>query len=162
MKKLLTAAGLALALAACATPTRYGPAASPGAVGYSELPLEAGRFRVTFHGGSGAGPTQVADYALLRAAELTLANGADWFQVVSRSTDVAPPAGPAFSIGIGGASFGRHSAVGAGASTTTGGDATYIATLEIVVGHGPKPDTPDAYDARAVSTNLRARPPMAW
>ena len=160
MKKLIVPVACALALTACATPTHYGPAGSPRAVGYAEQPIEPGRFRVTFRGGSGAGPQQVSDYALLRAAELTLANGADWFQVASRSTDVGPPAGPSFSIGIGGGSFGRHSGVGGGVETGGGGEATYIATLEIVIGRGPKPDTPDSYDARAVAGSLRARLPM--
>jgi len=157
MKKLVVASICILTLAACATPTRYGPAGSPHGVGYSERPIEPGRFRIVFRGGEGGGPQLVQDYALLRAAELTLANGADWFQVANRSTDVGPPAGPAFSVGLGGASFGRHSAVGGGVSTGTGGDATYIATLEIVIGRGPKPDTPDAYDARSVQGSLRAR-----
>jgi hypothetical protein len=161
MKKLVLASVCALALAACATPTHYGPAGPGSAVGYSELPLEPGRFRITFRGGSGGGPQLVSDYALLRAAELTLANGADWFQVANRSTDVGPPSGPAFSVGIGGASFGRHSALGVGTSTGVGGDATYIATLEIVIGRGPKPDTPESYDARAVASSLRARLPMS-
>ena len=157
MKKLLIPVAVALALAACATPTRYGPATSPHGVGYSERPIEPGRFRIVFRGGEGGGPQLVQDYALLRAAELTLANGADWFRVASRSTDIGPPAGPAFAVGIGGASFGRHSAIGTGVSTGTGGDATYIATLEIVIGRGPKPDTPDAYDAPAVQGSMRAR-----
>lgn len=161
MNKLLIAAvGSALALAACATPTRYGPATSPRAVGYSEVAIEPGRFRIVFRGGSGGRPQLASDYALLRAAELTLANGGDWFQVANRSTDVGPPSGPAFSIGLGGASFGRHSALGLGTSTGVGGDATYIASLEIVVGRGPKPDTPETYDARAVSSSLHARLPM--
>jgi hypothetical protein len=160
-KLLLAGLGCALALSACATPTRYGPAMSGRGVGYSELPLEPGRFRITFRGGSGGGPQLVQDLALLRAAELTLANGGTWFQVANRSTDVGPPSGPAFSFGIGGASFGRHSALGLGTSTAVGGDATYVADLEIVVGRGPKPDTPETYDARAVSDSLRARLPTS-
>jgi len=49
----------ALSLAACETPTVYGPATSAQASGYSETAIEAGRWRVTFHGGSGADARRV-------------------------------------------------------------------------------------------------------
>src|SRR6516164_7347777 len=84
MKRLLPAAFAALALAACTTPTVYQPASGPDAVGFSEYRIEPGRYRVFFHGGSGAPPERVMDLALLRAAELTLAGGYDWFRVSDR------------------------------------------------------------------------------
>lgn len=159
MKKLLLPFAAALALAGCATPTRYAPAMSPSDVGYHETQIEPERYRVTFHGGSGADAARVNDLALLRAAELTLQHGYDWFRVIGRSTDMAAPSGPQFSFGFGGASFGRHSAVGAGVGTTTGGDATFVANLEIQLGRGPNPGGPEVYDARSVVSSLRPTAP---
>jgi hypothetical protein len=37
------------------------------------------------------------------------------------------------------------------------GEQARAATLEIRFGEGPKPDDPNAYDARSISTNLRSR-----
>ena len=79
--------------------------------------IEPGRYRVTFHGGPGAPPAQVQDYALLRAADLTLADGYDWFRVTDRDMRLTGGNGPRLGLGIGGASFGRHSAVGGSVGT---------------------------------------------
>jgi len=152
----LIAAGLAaLLLAACATaPTLYRSAAStPTAVGYSEYRLEAGRYRVTFQGGAGASEVQVADYALLRAAELALRDGYDWFRIADRSTTVrGGGAGPRLSVGGGSASFGRHSSVGVGLGTSfnLGPGPAYARSIEVVFGKGGTPRDRDAYDAREI------------
>ena len=69
MRRALIVVAAGLSLAACATPTVYAP--STGArtsVGFSDYRIETGRYRVTYTGGGGAPMTQVADYALLRAA----------------------------------------------------------------------------------------------
>ena len=76
MRRLTTTIALCAALGACATaPTVYGPATRAQGVGFSEMRIEPGRYRVTFRGGPGAPIAQVSDYALLRAADLTLADG---------------------------------------------------------------------------------------
>ncbi|ATC32203.1 hypothetical protein CA606_07480 [Caulobacter vibrioides] len=151
----LIAAGLAaLLLAGCATaPTVYRAAASaPTAVGYSEYRLEAGRYRVTFQGGPGAPEAQVADYALLRAAELALRDGYDWFRVADRSTTMSGGSGPRLSVGGGSASFGRHSGIGVGLGTSfnLGPGPAYARSIEVVFGKGPTPRDRDAYDAREI------------
>ncbi|WP_297512045.1 hypothetical protein [uncultured Caulobacter sp.] len=152
----LIAATLAgLLLAACATaPTLYRAAeGAPNAVGYSEYRLEAGRYRVTFQGGAGASEAQIADYALLRAAELALRDGYDWFRVADRATTVAGEAsGPRFSLGGGSASFGRHSSVGVGLGTSfnLGPGPSFARSIEVVFGRGPTPRDRDAYDAREI------------
>ncbi|WP_374571000.1 hypothetical protein [Phenylobacterium sp.] len=153
----LALAAATLALAACATaPTFYGPAASPGAVGWSDYRIEPDRFRVTFQGGPGASLQQVADYALLRAADLTLAQGYDWFRVADRQVQGEPSKGPRVGVGMGTGNYGRHSgvSVGLGTSFDLGGGAAVAQTLEIVMGHGPAPREPDVYDAREVRRNL--------
>jgi hypothetical protein len=126
-------------------------------MGYAEAPIEHDRWRVTFHGGGGADARQVGDLALRRAAELTLAKGYDWFRIADRQVEGAPGGGvrPDVSVGIGGADFGGgRGGIGAGGgvgfSFPAGGGAAVTVTLEILMGHGPAPREPDAYDAREV------------
>ena len=154
--KPLIAAGLAaVLLSACATtPTVYRAAqGAPTAVGYSEYRLEAGRYRVTFQGGPGAPEAQVADYALLRAAELALRDGYDWFRIADRSTAISGRgAGPTLSVGGGSASFGRRAGFGVGVGTSfdLGPGPAVARSIEVVFGKGPTPRDRDAYDAREI------------
>lgn len=146
------------ALAACATPTGYGAAVKPGGYGYADTRIETDRYRVTFRG-VGA-PDVIENFALQRAAELTLAQGRDWFVVDSRAVDrTGGGRGPTVSIGAGGWSGGRTS-VGLGTSVgiPLGGSAgESVARLDIRIGGGPKPSSPNAYDARSVLANLAPR-----
>ncbi|MDP1630327.1 MAG: hypothetical protein Q8L66_02770 [Caulobacter sp.] len=153
MKQPLIALCAALALTACATPTVYGPA-GPGRVGFSDYRIETGRYRVTFTGGPGAPIAQVADYALLRAAEVSLHDGYDWFRVIDRVDRQvgAGGGGPRVSIGTGTSSWGRRSSVGIGVGTQfdlSGGPAL-SRTLEVLAGKGPPPKDSNVYDARDV------------
>jgi hypothetical protein len=162
MKRLAVALLAAAALAGCAAvPTVYQPAAGPQGVGFSEYRIEADRYRVTFRGGPGAPPEQVADYALLRAADLTLAQGYDWFRVAERDMRQAGPDNrPRMSIGTGGESFGRHSSVGLGVGTSFNlgqGGPPVATTLEILMGKGPTPRGVDVYDAHEVRKAVGAR-----
>jgi hypothetical protein len=158
--RLLLFLGL-LALGACATtPTVYQAASTPGGVGYFESPIESDRWRVSFHGGGGASAQQVGDLALQRAADLTLGKGYDWFRVVQRDIDGSESgAKPRVSLGFGGADFGGGAVggVGVGAGFDLGGSSRAVTvTLEVLMGHGPAPHEPDAYDAHAVRRSLGA------
>jgi hypothetical protein len=161
MTRLLAPLIAALALSACASaPTYYQPAARPQAVGFSEYRIEPGRYRITFRGGPGAPPEQVSDYALLRAADLALADGYDWFRVVDRTLQpVGSGNGSSLSIGVGGGGGGYHSGVGVGLGTTVplGGGPELAATLEVLMGKGPKPAQGDVYDARGVRNAVGRR-----
>jgi hypothetical protein len=160
MRRVLFAMASALSLAGCATaPTRYQPAAGPSAVGYSELRIEPGRYRITFQGGPGAPPAQVQDYALLRAADLALAQGYDWFEVTGRTVQETGYSGSSVSFGVGGATFGRHSATGVGVSSglPLSGGASLAASLEVLMGRGPRPPGPEVYDARGVRGSIGPR-----
>lgn len=127
-------------------------------VGASVQPIEADRFRVTYRGAGRMSEAEVEDRALYRAAQLSLSNGFDWFRVTQRSHAIAPPTGPQISIGVGGASFGHGSGIGVGGATTFGGEGSFVVSLEIVGGRGgARPDSPDVYDARAVSNTLGQR-----
>ena len=107
-----------------------------------------------------------SDFALLRAAELTLQNGYDYFTVTQRGTEsngrYGGGSGPRIGVGIGGGNFGHHSGVSIGTDVGfnlgggSGGGATSI--LEVRLGKGAKPSDPNAYDARSIESSLR-RPP---
>ncbi len=87
LKPVLLATAAALALSACATATPYGPAGPQSRYGYSEQRVDADRYRVSFAGNSVTSREQVEMSLLLRAAELTLESGHDWFATVNRATD---------------------------------------------------------------------------
>ena len=98
---------------------------------------------------AGGGPT-----GMMLAAELTLAQGYQWFNVVTRNTDLVggqnTPSGP--SVGIGGSTGSYGSGVGVGLGFTFGSDTRqYESVLEILMGRGPKPSDPRAYDAQQVA-----------
>ena len=158
MKRLAIATvAVSLVLSACATaPTLYQASIGPRAVGYSEYRIEPGRYRITFQGGPGAPAQQVADYALLRAADLAVAEGYDWFQVADRFSEGRPDTGPRIGVGLGGGDFGRRSGVslGVGTSFNLGGGPAIASTIEVVMGRGERPRGADSYDARALRRTL--------
>jgi hypothetical protein len=81
--KSFTLVPVALALSACQTSMpAYQAANNPNSVGYFSLPADNGRQAVIYTGEKGMTPAQVAEYALLRAAELTLSSGQEWFAVL--------------------------------------------------------------------------------
>jgi hypothetical protein len=152
MKRLIGAIAL-LALAACATePTVYGPAGSNTATGYREQRIENERYRVTFRANPDLKQPQVEDLAMRRAAEITLAQGYQWFHVVTRATDLVDGnRGGGTSVGLGGSSGSYGSSVGVGIGFNLSGDARrYETILEILLGRGQKPADPNAYDAQQV------------
>lgn len=157
MRAACTLALLAL-LAACATAvgTTYAPAGKDG-YGYSDTRIEEGRYRITFAGDGATAPDAVEDYALLRAAELALAGGYDWFRVVGRSLDEEEKGGVGIGAGLGGG--GRNVGVGVGGSLgKVGARKFYTARLEVIFGKGDKPaDAQGVYDARSLADSIRAR-----
>lgn len=161
MIRLILIAAAAVSLTACAaTPTLYQPAGSASAVGYREYRIEPGRYRVTFQGGPGAPPQQVQDYALVRAADLAIAEGYDWFRVADRYMEGRPDRGPQVSLGVGGGSYGRRSGVGVGVglgSMSLGPGPSVTSTIEVVMGRGERPRGADTYDARALRKTLGDR-----
>lgn len=155
---------LFLAAACASAPPPYAPATQQSAAGYSETQIEANRFFVTFRAPNGADASIIQDYALLRAADITLERGHEWFWVDRRTLDEQQSSnrGPSLGVGVGGASWGSGSggSVGVGINLplgSGGGPQARSATLEIRFGEGQKPDEANAYDARALAVNLRAR-----
>jgi hypothetical protein len=180
---LAATAAITLGLAACTTATPYQPNVRGNAVsgGYSEVRVEPNRFRVTFSGNSLTSRETVEGSLLYRSAELTLAQGFDWFSIVDRRTDkdtrtyVEPD--PLYSPWWGPGYYGwrpywRYYGGGYGWRTWDpywGGPFwadrydvrtidRYEATAEILMNRGPKPaGDPMAFDARSVVENLGPR-----
>jgi hypothetical protein len=119
VKRLILIAS-AVALSACQTSTAsYEAASGPGQVGYFSAPVDDGRVAITYTGKKGMAEAQVAEYALLRAAELTLASGQQWFAVLYSDSREA-------RVGDINRIDGRSGAILTGESTTagSGGDRT--------------------------------------
>jgi hypothetical protein len=80
------AAACVLGLAGCASTPDYVPADDVDDFGHYSTKLGDDRYRIVYTGGRSTGLNTTRDYALMRAAELTLADGYDWFEVVDRET----------------------------------------------------------------------------
>lgn len=151
MNKLILV-GLCAGVAACASgPTTYAPTNGSDR-GYSERQIEADRFHIRFDGGADVSFEELENLALRRAADLTLEQGGDWFEIVSRSSD----GGDGRPVRVGGSvgqTFGSRrysgSSVGLGIQfAPSAGNKTIY--LEILIRSGHRPDVPEAYDARDV------------
>ena len=149
-----------LALTACETPT-YRAANNNTSYGYTDAALEDGRHRITFR----ARDLNTAyDFALFRAAELTKAEGHEWFRIVnSVSNEEDYNEGPTITVGgHGGWGHRSRSGVGVGFGIPLGeSHSEAIQTLEIVVGTGDQPEDDAAYNADSVIGKIspRAFPP---
>lgn len=169
---VLAAIGLGLGLSACETATPY-QALAPGARvsgGFSDQKLDENHYRVMFKGNSETPRATVESYLLYRAAEVTVANGFDWFEAVQRHTDKQEDAwiepdpfyGPGYPWGFfrpywsfygPGYGWGGWGPYWGGADVHT--YQRFEAMAEIALHHGPKPaDNPRAMDAREVLANL--------
>lgn len=174
LKPVLLAVTAALALSACATATPYGPAGQGSRYGYSDMRVDADRFRVSFAGNSVTSREQVEMGLLLRAAEITLESGHDWFATVDRATDrdvrysaspdpfyydrYRPYWGPSWRYYRRGAWSPWRDPFGPTMDVRE--IDRFEATAEIVVGRGSKPaGDPNAFDAREVINNLGPRVP---
>jgi hypothetical protein len=178
MKRLLLTLAAATAiggLAACETATPYQPATvgAAHAAGYAEQKLNDDLWRVTFSGNDLTSRETVERYLLYRAAELTVAQGFDWFRANDRhvdkktSLDVDPfyAGGFGYDYGWGWRPAWRYrGSFGWRSYDPWGGGPfwadrysvneiqQYDASVEVRMGHGAKPD--GAIDARQVLANL--------
>ncbi len=176
MKRALLFAAAALTLTACETATPYQPANTQGdqvSGGYSDQQIEPDRWRVSFAGNDLTSRDTVEKYLLFRAAQLTLAQGYDWFETTDRhterKTDYVGDAswggywGPQWGLWSPRVGWGYGYWGGPGWAGWEGPGAVdieqvrrYNASTEIVMGRGPKPaNDPKAFDAHAVVQNLQ-------
>lgn len=162
---------LSALLVACASNgTIYVVASGPGEYGYSERKLTETRYRVSFTGSSRTPVDLVQDYALLRAAELTVQKDYDWFEVADRATtpQVAPDVVDSeVVVTTGGPTHTRCGLLGC--STTRYSPAfsietidfpnrrqRYTASIEVIMGSGESLHPTAIYNAREVLESLRS------
>jgi len=101
--------------------TTYQPMGFTG--GYEETRLDENVFSVFFAGNGFTGRQRAQDFAFLRAAELTLNHGYEYFVIVQSDTSIATSTytTPGYSQTTGNIQFYRHSAYGSARTTYYGG-----------------------------------------
>ena len=156
-----------IVLGGCASQPAY-RAAENGGYGYTETKLTDTQYRVYFTG-RGSDKTKEMDYAMLRAAEVTIEQGYDWFVVANRETLIdrekvttEPQVG--FSqrysrvteCGLLTCRTEHHQRSTLSAGVFVGGkeSSTIESVLDVQLGRGVRPDDAQSYDARQVAKNL--------
>ncbi len=155
-----------LLLAGCSSSQlKYTPAAGEGTPGYMDSQISTDRYRVTYTGTRSSSDDRVKDYALLRAAELTLLNGHDWFRVVSSDntqTSLERPAPITTTTHtrierdcglLGCTTTATPVYTGVTGSTIRSGN-RLTSSLEIVMGSGDAADPTAVYDAKELRLYL--------
>jgi hypothetical protein len=79
---LISVAAIATSVFAADPSKHYQAAPDINSTGYSSAPTDEGRITVVFTGAKGMSKKKVAEFALLRAAELTAESGKEWFAVI--------------------------------------------------------------------------------
>ena len=154
-----------LSLTACASSPRYVPAKNADDYGHFSRKISENRYRVNFNGSRRTNLQDTRDYALLRAAELTLAKDYEWFQIVDRETATTekvshePRAGFGYerawyverNCGLVGCTRSARPATYTSWRFETGRPSeTHSHSLEIVMGKGEISEDGNYYDAKAV------------
>jgi hypothetical protein len=156
-KKLLIVAPILLA--ACAT--SYQPEGFTG--GYSDMRMGNDLYRVSFQGNGYTDPDRAADFALLRAAELAISNGASHFAVVDSASSSRQGA---FTTPRTSSTTGTMNTYGStatyNAQTTTYGGQTFIISKPtaqnlVLLVHDPEEFGGPVYEARAVAEGVKNR-----
>lgn len=155
-------------MAGCASQPDYRQA-KQGGFGYTESKLSDTQYRVHFKA-KGTDKAKAMDYAMLRAAELTLLEGYDWFVVTDRETLVdketvqtTPTAG--FSqryarvtdCGVLTCRTSYHPTTQFETGVFVGGSqkSEIESILNIELGKGTRPSSVTSFDAREVRENLQ-------
>ncbi len=134
----------------CATQSAY-KAAKGGSSGYKEIALAANHYRVQFKM-NGHARTSAQKYVLMRASELTIAQGYDWFVVEKRTVRTLNEADPFDSTarpvmtrncGL----LGCRTRTQLPAQAVDIPDTDTLVILEIRMGRGVRPEK-ESYDAR--------------
>ena len=158
MKKFTAITILAIILQGCAT--SYQKNSFTG--GYSETQLDKNVFNVSFRGNGYTGRERVADFTLLRSAELTLENGFQYFAIIdansytSNSTYTTPTTSQTTGSAYGSGNY----AYGSATTTTTGGQTYNISkpsSSNTIVCFKKKPETVFTYNAKFIYKNIRKK-----
>ena len=156
---LIIGAGLALIGCASTNSSAYGPSTSGSDLGFENRKIESDRFRVSY---TGRNVNETQDYALLRAAQITLNEGYTHFKILGGGTSGNGPNAPvSTNIGvgtrIGGYGRGRTNlGVGVGlhdvARALEGSKVTDTIEIRLLNAGG---QSPDIYDAKSITQNIR-------
>jgi len=132
--------------------------------GYSEIQIQDDIFKVKFRGNAYIDKDEVADYTLLRCAEVTLENGFSYFIIIEEKTDVRTYAytTPTTAKTYGTVNYppNVYSTIYSETTEVSGGKTyTYkkpsgINTIKCFNGD-PGPIAPIVYDARKVKSYIR-------
>jgi len=162
MRALILSGFTALLLSACATgPTAYGPAELNGGVGFENTKIEQDRYRINFTGRTDG---EARNYALLRAAEITLDEGFSHFRIVGGDTFSDQPrrSGVSTSVGFGTGRgyYGRGSSVGVGINLNDVGQLLngqkVTNTIEVILLRSGS-DEPNVYNAQSITQSIQPR-----
>lgn len=146
-----------LLLNACVSaPTPYQP--QHEGQGYSEQRIEDNRYRVSFAGNTLTPRDEVENYMLLRAAELTLSNGYDYFILSGKDTETHTEYFESItSYGCCNSYFDWYWPRPVIGSRSAIPITDYEAFAYVSMFKGTKPDhNPNAFDAHQVSDSLQA------
>ena len=131
-----------LIMAGCASQPDYRQA-KKGGFGYTESKLSDTQYRVHFKA-KGSDKGKAMDYAMLRAAELTLLEGYDWFVtecgVLTCRTSYHPTTQFETGVFVGGSQQSEIESI-----------------LSIEIGKGTRPTSATSFDAREVRDNLQPK-----
>jgi hypothetical protein len=158
MKKLIAVTFSALILQGCAT--SYQKTGFSG--GYSETQLDENVFTVSFRGNGYTGRERVADFTLLRSAELTLEKGYQYFAIIDENsyTSNSTYTTPTTSHTTGSAYGAGNYAYGSATTTTTGGQTYNISkpsSSNTIVCFKEKPEAGFTYNANFIYKNIRQK-----
>ena len=160
MKRVFIPLLTAIALTGCASgPSAFGPAKNYDSVGFRNTQIQNDRFRVSY---TASNPAEAQDFALLRAAQITLDEGYSHFEIIGGNlTGRAPRSGISSSIGVGFGGGGyRHggTSVGLGVglndvvSAIEGERVTNDIEIRLLNSGGTGQDI---YDAKSVANSIR-------
>ena len=168
--RIVLIAALFSLMTACASSPSYKPAKGANGYGHSSYKIAENRYRVNFNGGRRADYQAARDYALLRAAELTLSNGYDWFQIVDRESTVREVQEPRVGVGYT-QTYSTYERCGLLSCSRSVQPATYTSvsfdsrstrdahhySIEIVMDKGKLPKDGSAYDADEIVKSIGDR-----
>ena len=166
--KMLAMIITAVMLTACASSSVYKEARGSG-FGYQDSALSETQHRISYKSrGNDSGKAH--DLAMLRAAELTLLKGYDWFEVLDRETIKDKSERSGASMGISQRTEVTESCGLLGCKRTTrpsreysmgvdvGNDRDSVERhLEILLGNGVRPNKSQVYNATEVRENIRKK-----
>jgi hypothetical protein len=130
--------------------------------GYSETQLDKNVFNVSFRGNGFTSHERVADFTLLRSAELTLEHGYKYFAIINAKsyTSHSTYTTPTTSYTTGSAYGYGNYAYGSATTTTTGGQTYNISkpsASDTIVCFKEKPDAVFTYNAEFIYKNIRQK-----